>query len=492
MSDFFNALLYHPEHPLVFYSVLFFVLFSSFYIIYAFTSQSIKWRNGLLLLFSLYFYYKVSGIAIIFLLMVATSDFFLGKAIYFSSQKKAKKYYLIISLLINLGLLIFFKYTNFFIKIGNEINGISDFTTLNILLPIGISFYIFKSFTYIFDLYRGTLEKPEKNYFNYVLYVSFFPNILAGPISKASDLLPQIKNKLNINSQMVGKGFFLIMCGAFKKIVVADFLAGNLVNRVFDAPTYFSGFETLMASYGYMIQLFFDFSGYTDMVVGIACLLGFSIAPNFNKPFSATNITDFWRRWHMTLSVWLRDYLFSPLSLSFRKWGNTGIMLAVMITFLICGFWHGANYTFIIWGGLHGIAMAWDILTNKGRSKLKKRVNKGIYKFISIFITFQVLCFTFIIFRAKDVSTALGIYEKIGTNLDFSLAGKWMNLYIYPFLMMIFALLLHYTPAKWNQILENIYIQLHWSLKAIVFVVVLVVIYQIFSSQAQPFIYLEF
>ncbi|HQI45283.1 MAG TPA: MBOAT family protein, partial [Bacteroidales bacterium] len=199
MSDFFNALLYHPEHPLVFYSVLFFVLFSSFYIIYAFTSQSIKWRNGLLLLFSLYFYYKVSGIAIIFLLMVATSDFFLGKAIYFSSQKKAKKYYLIISLLINLGLLIFFKYTNFFIKIGNEINGISDFTTLNILLPIGISFYIFKSFTYIFDLYRGTLEKPEKNYFNYVLYVSFFPNILAGPISKASDLLPQIKNKLNIN-----------------------------------------------------------------------------------------------------------------------------------------------------------------------------------------------------------------------------------------------------------------------------------------------------
>ena len=492
MTNFFQALIYQKNHPLVFNSVMFFILFSVFFLIYAIAFKNVKARNIALLLFSLYFYYKVSGIAIIILLIISTSDFFIGKGIFHSKKKSNRTLLLTLSLLIDLGCLIYFKYANFFVQTWSDVTGISDTVTLNIILPIGISYFIFKSLTYIFDIYRETIEAPETNYFNYVLYVSFFPNILAGPISKASDLLPQIKDKLIINQEIIGKGFFLIMCGAFKKIVIADFLAGNFVDRVFDAPDYFSGFESLMASYGYTIQLYFDFSGYTDIVIGIACLLGFSIAPNFNKPFSSMNVTDFWRRWHLTLSAWLRDYLFTPMSLKLRNWGRFGLMLAIMITFIICGFWHGASLTFIVWGGLHGIAMAWDILTNKFRNKLKKKVNSAIYRLISILITFHFLCFSFIIFRVKSIPIALKFYEKIFTSVDFCLAGQWMNLYLYPFIVLIFGLILHYTPIKWNTSLLNIYTKRHWSLKAIIIVIAFVVIYQVFSSQSQPFIYLEF
>jgi D-alanyl-lipoteichoic acid acyltransferase DltB (MBOAT superfamily) len=492
MRDFIQSLAYNHYHPLVFNSVLFFLLFTVFYLVYVVAFNHVKARNALLLLFSLYFYYKVSGIAVIILLVISTTDFFIGKGIFKVKRKSGKTWLLLLSLLIDLGCLFYFKYTNFFLQTWANINGISDPLLLNIILPIGISFFIFKTLSYIFDLYRETIESPERNYINYVLYVSFFPNILAGPISKAADLLPQIKNKLIINRESIGKGFFLIMSGAFKKIVIADFLANNFVDRVFDAPSYFTGFESLMASYGYTIQLYFDFSGYTDIVIGIACLLGFSIMPNFNKPFSALNITDFWRRWHLTLSAWLRDYLFTPLSLKLRRWNIFGLMLAVVITFIICGLWHGPRFTFIIWGGLHGIAMAWDRLTNKVRNRIKKRVNTGIYKFISIFITFHFICFSFIIFRASDVGTALKIYEKIFTSVDFSLAGQWIGLYIYPFLALILGLLLHYTPLSWNTALLRGFTKLHWTLKALVVSLAFVIIYQVFSTQAQPFIYLEF
>jgi alginate O-acetyltransferase complex protein AlgI len=492
MSDFLQSLTYNHHHLLLFNSVLFFLLFTVFYLIYTLAFKNIRARNILLLLFSLYFYYKVSGTAIILLLVISTSDFFIGKGIFKVKKKSGKSWLLFLSLFIDLGCLIFFKYTNFFLKTWADINGIQDPLVLNVILPIGISYFIFKTLTYIFDLYKEIIVEPEKNYINYVLYVSFFPNILAGPISKAADLLPQIKNKLEINSELIGKGFFLIMSGIFKKIVIADFLANNFVDRVFDAPTYFSGFESLMASYGYTIQLYFDFSGYTDIVIGIACLLGFSIMPNFNKPFSAVNITDFWRRWHLTLSAWLRDYLFTPLSLKLRNWGTFGLMFSAFITFVICGFWHNANVTFIIWGGFQGIAMVWDILTRKIRTNLKKKINIGLYRFISIFITFHFLCFTFVIFRATDVSAAMKMYEKIFTSVDFSLAWQWISLYIYPFLILILGLVLHYTPLSWNTGLLNSFTRLNWLLKAFVIFAAFIIIYQVFSTHAQPFIYLEY
>jgi len=492
MTDLLQSLTYNQFHPLLFNSVMFFLLFTVFYLVYVLVFNKVAIRNILLLVFSLYFYYKVGGIAIILLVLIASSDFFIGKGIFAAKNKSVKSLLLLLAILIDLGCLIYFKYVNFFLRSWADINGIQDPIVLDIIIPIGISYFVFKTLTYIFDLYRGTIEAPEKNYINYVLYVSFFPNILMGPIAKAADLLPQIKNKLVINKELVGLGFFLIMSGAFKKIFIADFLAGNFVDRVFDAPDYFTGFESLMAGYGYTLQLYFDFSGYTDIVIGIACLLGFSILPNFNKPFLAMNVTDFWRRWHITLSTWLRDYLFTPLSIKLRNFGTFGLMFAIFVTFIICGFWHDAKITYIIWGALHGLALAWDILTNKIRKKLKKKLNGGIYKFISIFITFHFICFAFIMFRATDMAAAMKMYEKIFTSVDFSLAGQWIGLYMYPFIVLILALVLHYTPLKWNTSLVKLYTRMHWTLKAVIVFIAFMIIYQAYSSQSQPFLYLEF
>lgn len=489
MSDFLKALTYNPHHPLQFNSAMFFIFFTVLYLVYAIVFQKVSARNVVLLIFSLYFYYKVSGIAVIILLCIATFDFFIGKGIFGTKKKSAKTFLLLSSLVIDLGSLFYFKYTNFFLKLWNDAQGSADPLVLNIILPVGISFFVFKSLTYIFDIYRGDIEKPEKNYFNYVLYVAFFPNIMAGPISRAADLLPQIREKLTLNESNIGQGLFLIICGAFKKIVIADFLAGNFVDRVFEVPNYFSGFENLMASYGYTVQLYFDFSGYTDIVIGIACLLGFTILPNFNKPFLAVNVTDFWRRWHLTLSSWLRDYLFTPLSVNMRRMGTFGIVIAVMITFILCGLWHDANITFVIWGGLHAIALAWDVVTNKLRGRIRKKINKSIYKFISIFVTFHFLCLSFIVFRASTLDNAMKMYNKIFTDMNFSLATQWVHLYFYPFIVLIIGLLLHYTPIKWNYVLLNIYTRMHWTIKVLIAFIAFILIYQIFSTQALPFLY---
>lgn len=491
MSDFFQALIYNSNYPILFNSVLFILLFSGFYFIYILLAGKIKLRNAWLLIFCLFFYYKLSGMAMLLLLAMASSDYLIGRGIAIATKSSAKKQLLALSLFINLGCLIYFKYTNFFIDTYSSISGV-PFHVANIIAPVGISYFIFKSLSYIFDLYRGDIVHAEKNYLNYVLYVSFFPNIMAGPISRASDLLPQFSSKPAISSQTIGKALFLILFGMFKKIVIADYIAANFVDRVFDAPAYFTGFESLMASYGATIQLYFDFSGYTDIVIGIALLLGFEVAANFNKPFLAQNITDFWRRWHITLSTWLRDYLFTPMSLGMRNIGKTGLVFAIFITFVICGFWHGANLTFIVWGALHGLAMAWDIYTNKIRNRIKKRYNTALYKFFSIFITFNFLAFTFLIFKAKDLDTALIMLNGIFTSLDFSLAIQWMGLYIIPFLLMIFALILHFTPMKWYDAIVLKFAGMHWIFKGIVAAIAIIIIYQSYSAEAQPFIYLDF
>ena len=493
MENFFNSFKYSPNQPLIFNSVLFFILFTVFYLLYIAVFNKIKARNILLLIFSFYFYYKVSGPAVILLLIMASSDYFIGLGIFKAKKQAIKGWLLLLSLIINLGCLCYFKYTNFFLQTWLGITQPSQLPlVLNILLPIGISFYVFKTLSYVLDVYRDVIEYPERNYFSYLLYVSFFPNILAGPISKARDLLPQINKKLFITNEFIGKGFFLIMCGAFKKVFIADFLAANFVDRVFQSPNLFSGFENLMASYGATIQIYADFSGYTDIVIGIAFLLGFSIDANFNKPFLAKNITDFWRRWHMTLSKWLNEYLYTPLSFSFRKLRRIGIIFSLLITFFLSGFWHGPSWTYILWGLSHGIAMSYDILSDGFRDKIKKVMNIKVYNFISIFITFHFLSFSIILFKSADLTTARVVYSKIFNNLDFSLAKDWVRLYSMPFMVMVLAYILHYLPMSWNNYLTSRYTKLNWVFKTMIFVFAILFIYQAYSSEAMPFVYLEF
>ena len=357
---------FQQSNPLQFNSVLFFTLFTGFYTIYALISRNIAVRNFGLLIFSLFFYYKIGNSFVFLLILMASSDFFIGKRMAASRNDRVRNLLLGLSLFVNLGLLLFFKYTQFFLDSWLGFTHQSAIN-LHIIQPIGISFFVFKTLSYIFDVHREMIEEPEKNYVNYLLYVSFFPTIMAGPIAKARNLLPQFQQSVTISAKHVGRGLFLILSGLFFKIVIADYLAANFVDRVFDAPIYFSGFEAAVASVGAMFQIYYDFAGYTNIVLGIALLLGFEIEPNFNKPFLAKNITDFWRRWHITLSTWFNEFLFTPLSFSFRKLHTFGAILAVLITFFVSGFWHGAAWTYILWGLSHGVAIAWDTATQNIR-----------------------------------------------------------------------------------------------------------------------------
>ncbi len=493
LNDFLKGLLYHPQTPLVFNSMLFVTLFTLFYLVYVAVYKKIAVRNVLLLLFSLYFYYKISGVYVVSLVLIASSDFFIGKLMFVNASKRSRRNLLLLSLCINLGLLIFFKYTNFFLNAYFGVaTGEASPYVLSLITPVGISYFVFKTLSYIIDIYKKNITAPETNYVNYLLYVSFFPNILAGPILRARDLLPQFRQALNLSRKFIGKALLLIIVGVFKKVVIADFLGVNLVDRVFDTHVYFTSFEYLMAGYGYLVQLYFDFSGYTDMVIGIAMLLGFSSAPNFNKPFMAQNISEFWRRWHITLSNWLRDYIFTPMSIRLRNIQNAGLAISVLATFVICGLWHGANYTFLVWGTLHGLIMGYEVLSRRRRMKIRKKVNPLLYKILSIFITTQVLMFTFIIFRAPDIQVAADMLKKIFGGVDFSLAGQWFEFYKYPFFVMLAGILLHYTPASWNTRLTDFFGRLHWTIQGIVIFVAVIFIYQFFSTEAQPFIYLNF
>ena len=492
MLDFFKALAYNADSPLVFNSVLFFILFTAFYGVYINLFERIRVRNILLLAFSLYFYYKISGFFVFLLVLMATSDFFLGKAIFNSQTDKRKKLFVAISVIVNIGALCYFKYTNFFIQSWFGLQGVESPILLNIVMPVGISFFVFKSLSYIFDLNREMIEEPENNYLDYVLYVSFFPNILAGPISKARNLLPQFKQQFVLTEEMVGKAIFLILTGAFKKVFIADYLAANFVDRVFDGPNFFTGFENLMASFGAMIQIYADFSGYTDIVIGIALLLGIVVEPNFNKPFLAKNITDFWRRWHMTLAQWLNEYLFYPLTYNLRTLKKVGVIIAVFVTFFVSGFWHGASWTFVLWGCSHGLALIWDIISEGFRDGMKKVIPKKVYVFFSVFLTFIFLSLSVVLFKSADLKTAGLVYAKIFTDLNFSLVGQWISLYSKPFMLMVLAIALHFTPMTWNNYLVTKYSKMSVWMKAILAFIAILIIYQAYSSDALPFVYLEF
>lgn len=493
LQDFFHSLAYNPANPLMYQSVSFFLLFGIFYLFYSVFFNSRPIRNGLLLLFSLYFYYKISGLFVLVLIAMGSSDYLIGLGIFSSKQAWKKNFLLILSIVINIGALMYYKYTNFLLETWTGvIHPGTEPLVLKIIQPLGISYFVFKTLTYIFDIHREMIEKPEKSWFRYVLYVSFFPNILAGPISKARDLLPQFISKPVIDRETLSKGLFLIMIGLVKKIAIADYIAANFVDRIFESPQYFTGLDALLASYGAMTQLFFDFSGYTDMMIGFGFLMGFSIEQNFNKPFLAGNISEFWRRWHITLYNWLNEYLFQPMAFAWRRWKIAGAMLAVFLTFLISGLWHGAAITFVVWGLLHGLAIAWDVFSSSTRKKVQKWIPKTIYKVISIIITFHFLVFSAVLLKAKTFIEAVEFWKKMFTEVDFGMFSKWVGIYSTPFIIMIVALFLQYLPIKLYQKTFDFFKKWHWTLKALAFAILVIVLYQLYILEAMPFIYIQF
>lgn len=306
-----SLLSFDPNDPLLFGSSLFLFLFFFLLVFYRLFANSKNARILLLITFSLYFYYKASGLFFLLLIFNAIANFYFGKWIGNFTEQSKKRIVLTLSMVFNLGVLGYFKYTNFFSEFLEGIQG-GTYDPIDIILPIGISFYTFKSLSYVIDIYLETI-KPTNSFRDFSLFVFFFPNILAGPIDRASNFLPQIEKDYNITRRDIAMGLMLIMMGLVKKIMIADYIGLNFIDRVFEVPLRFTGVENLLAVYGYTLQLYCDFSGYSDIAIGISLLLGFKLMENFNYPFKAKSISDFWRRWHISLSSWLLDYVFRPL-----------------------------------------------------------------------------------------------------------------------------------------------------------------------------------
>ena len=405
---------FNSESPLLFTQFYFWAFFALVYSVFAIImevgrkpSQSslrgesrntrLHLRNIFLMVVSWFFYYKTSGIFLLILLFVTLSDWLIAQQIYRcknQSHMQQARWWLVLSVVIDLGLLCYFKYAYFFTNIINSIfstnfavfdifayigNGFSEsgrFMVDKIILPVGISFYLFQVMSYTVDVYRGQV-KPVKNILDFGFYVSFFPGLVAGPIVRANEFVSQLYRPFTLSKRLAGLAVFWILNGLIKKVVLSDYLAVNIIDRVFENPLLFSGFENLFALFAYSLQVYADFSGYTDIDIGIALLLGFCLPQNFDSPYKSRNPQEFWRRWHMSLSRWLKSYLYIPLG------GNRSILgkqvkdkiaagnVNSFITMLLGGLWHGASWNFVIWGGLNGLGMIISKVWTKVNFNLK-------------------------------------------------------------------------------------------------------------------------
>lgn len=562
-----RVLLYDERKPLIFTELYFWVFFGIVLLGYTALYKKNYLRNAFLFVLSLFFYYKTSGFFFTILLFSTLSDYLIGFRIHATQHVLKRKLWLALSIFINLAVLVYFKYAYFFADSFNAIFGSewqpinhfalasnevfgSTFRVDRILLPVGISFFTFQTMSYAIDVYRNHL-KPVRSILDFGFYVSFFPQLVAGPIVRAADFIPQLYQEYKLTRYAFGMAVFWILNGLIKKVLLADYIAGNFVDRVFGNPIGYSGFENLMALYGYSLQVYADFSGYTDIAIGIAMLLGFYLPKNFDSPYKADNVGNFWQRWHISLSTWLKDYLYIPMggnrkgtlftyvSLSFflffvfllsgswlflsltaasmafaiilgmmipalRSWYTTNIN--IMMTMLLGGLWHGASWNFVLWGGLNGAGIVVYKLWRKispweGKNLLIKRI-------VGIFITFNFITFTRIWFRTGSANTweemqaekniiddwfsANEMLNKLIYDLDFSLAPEVIAGFSTVFGVMLLGFIIHWLPSKWKDSYRDLFAKAPLVLQLSACVVCILLIYQILSADLQPFIYFQF
>jgi D-alanyl-lipoteichoic acid acyltransferase DltB (MBOAT superfamily) len=410
----------------------------------------------------------------------------------------------------------------------------THFEVDQILLPVGISFYTFQTISYSIDVYRGEV-KPVKNLIDFGFYVSFFPQLVAGPIVRAAQFIPQMYKDYKLTKAEFGLAIFWIMKGLVKKIFIGDYIAVNFVDRVFDAPLHYTGVENLLALFGYSLQVYVDFSGYTDMAIGVALLLGFRLPKNFDSPYKAQNVGNFWKRWHISLSTWLKDYLYIPMggnrggslfsyimltiillfiTLLVGKWWvfpalvSTGLVIGfiswkfpnfkrqvntninLMLTMLLGGLWHGASWQFVIWGGLNGLGLVvykfWRKISPWEKSTHRLAV---VWK---IAITFTFITFTRVFFRSESMEVVNGMLHQIFSPTALSLIPEILVSYKWPLLVMLIGFVFHWLPYSLKDRYRNWYIRQHFVAQAAIFALVVFVVYQSISSDMQAFIYFQF
>lgn len=540
--------IYDPKNPMLFSSALFLGFFLFFYTVYVLTKKHEHFRIIYVILFSLFFYYKAGGIYFLLILGSGIVNYYLAEFMHKQQDAGKRKLYITLIVIGNLLVLGYYKYTNFIIdNINSLLNGnyfwlamcllfvniiyISTwkqyksttaqllsllvlliangaiiqyygnfsfvFDQLNfpphvdlhfqkILLPIGISFFTFQAISYAVDLYRREIQ-PAKNVLDFSFFICFFPQIVAGPIVRAKDFIPQMYEKLHLTKQQASGAVFMILIGLIKKAIISDYISGNFVDRVFDAPMSYTAFENLMATYGYALQIYCDFSGYSDMAIGLALLMGFTLPLNFDTPYKSQSVTEFWRRWHISLSSWLRDYLYIPLG--GNRSGKVRTYVNLFLTMLIGGLWHGASWKFVVWGGLHGFMLGVERFV---KQYIKIPENR-FTRVVCILLTFHFVAFCWIFFRADSFDTAGNVISNIA-KLTFS-PNEWLvvlNGYKNVFILVAIGYFLHFLPEKFVNWVKTGFDKIPLVFKGVIAGFIIWLVYATASSGPQPFIYFQF
>ena len=553
MTRFDNLLTFDENHPLIFTQLDFWIFFFLVIAIFSYIHKFKLTRSIFLFVASLFFYFKTSGLLVLLLFSSIVINYFIGKGVWNSVSILKKKAFVTLSVLFNVLTLGYFKYAyfftesfnemfhtkyeifNVFAQIGNSVLGQGSFVDI-IVLPVGVSFFTFQSISYVIDIYRKEV-KPVKNFFDYAFFVSFFPQLVAGPIVRARDFIPQIRQPYQLNHTDFSWAIIQIVKGFVKKVVLADYIAIHFIDKVADAPEAFPGFISILAMWGYSLQIYGDFSGYTDIAIGVSRLMGFKLLENFNSPYKAISVADFWRRWHKSLGSWLRDYLYIPLG--GNRSGGIGTYIATMviliflifitqwywllfiylglmiiyigvsllfpgfkryvhrdlnliITMVIGGLWHGASENFVIWGAMNGAAL---IIYNHWRKISPYENSTTLFtRFWRILITFNFITFTRIWFRLEDDGAPANMLTQIWYHFDLNsdTFNTLMNGFDTALYVMIFGYILHWLPSKVKELGERKFTALPMVLQSAVVAIILIIIYQAFSDTFKPFVYFQF
>ncbi len=486
-----EALSYSTKEPWFFTEFTFLATFGIFLLGYAILFKREWMRKVYIILFSLFFYYKSSGPFLLLFGLMILSDYLFALKIE-KSQGKKRKLYLWLATGYSLSFLLYFKYADFFIANCNLLFH-TQFSPKNLFLPIGISFYTFQSISYILDVYRKEIS-ATRDFVDYTFYMTFFPHLVAGPIVRAKDFLPQIFQPQAINSALFKDSIFRIIIGLVKKLFIADYLA-KYVDLVHLSPSAYSGGENLLAMYAYTFQIYFDFSGYSDIAIGIALMLGYKLKENFDNPYTSSNITIFWRKWHISLSSWLRDYIYIPLGGN-RK-GEVNMYLFLFITMLVGGFWHGADWRFVFWGFAHGAALAfhkaWStLLGNNPKDQQPRSWFAFPSKIANTLLTFHFVGLCWIFFRASSFQSAYNSIRTMFFNMktvDFQ--GFWFSRPETSIMLSIAACIVFF-PVSTKQAIFGWFKKLPTWTWIFIMLIALQLITQFRDDVVQPFIYFQF
>ncbi len=480
-----RMLTYDPSGPMLFSSGTFWALFLVFMPVYGMLRRRFWQMAVFVVAFSFFFYYKSSGIFVCLLGATSAVDWLLSKAIARpGASRRVRRLCVAASLLTSLGILAYFKYANFFLWNINAMVG-SNFQPLDLVLPVGISFYTFQSVSYIIDVYKGRVA-PTATWLEYAFFLSFFPALVAGPIVRADYFLPQIRENRHATRSEVYTGLWLIILGVVKKAIIADYIA-QYNDLIFQTPGGYSGFETLMGIIGYTMQIYCDFSGYSDMAIGIALIMGFKLAKNFDFPYKARNLTDFWRRWHISLSTWLRDYIYIPLGGN-RK-GTARTYLNNFATMLIGGLWHGAAWKFVFWGAMHGAGLA----VHKASKPVLGRIGDSWpVRAASWLVTMTFVALLWVFFRADSWADSWTVVSSVFRDFSAAYIPAFAAARSLWLILMLVIVVSHCLPTRFWESAQAWFVRSPWIVKLLIFIVVVQLVIELRTESVSPFIYFQF